>query len=140
MAINRTSKKMTLPKGMTITIGLAVALLTSILGIITCAAMLNSGKLTEESVWILSTVIWVAAAFFGTLTASILSEQNILSALLTGLVYFLLLIGAGLLFFESNLKTTVTSFLSILAGSVPVILIVLNKKSGNGRKKRYQFR
>lgn len=135
---NRTSKQSHSIYGV-VGKALIIALIVSIVGAFVGTLMLNNEILPEESAKMIAFVIWVIAAFTGSISSSRFSgTESILPVLITNLTYAAVLAGIGILFFESNFGNILAAFLAIIAGSVPAILIAINNKSKNHKRIRYK--
>lgn len=68
----------------------------------------------------------------------ITGERKMLAIILTNVCYMAILMGTGILFFETDLKGVIPAFLSIVAGNIPIVFCFINQKTGRARKYRYK--
>lgn len=120
-------------------VGTVLAVIMSLSGAMIGSMLLNGGKISESAVYLITIMTWMIASFFGALaTMKITGERKMLAIILTNVCYMAILMGAGILFFETNLKGVIPVFLSIVAGNIPIVFVFINQKSGRARKYRYK--
>ena len=130
--------------GENITAALGLSALSSITATIVLAAiiafLMNTEKITDTSIGYSGMGILLGASFAGAITAEKRFNGNrLLAGLLSGVVYFLILIGVTTLFFEGGCHGVWANALMILCGSgIAVIFGKPAYKAGKGRsvKKR----
>lgn len=116
-----------------------IALIVSAAGAFAGALMQSKEILSEESSGLLSFAVWVIAAFAGAISSTrFAGSESILPALLTNLMYAVILAGIGILFFESNFRNILGALLALLAGMVPAIFIIINHIPGKNKRIRYK--
>lgn len=128
-----TGRATTMPVGLMWGAGTSVAV--TLLGAAVTAVLLNREVLAESSVGYSVMVILLAASFAGAMTArSRIKRQHLLSCVLSGAVYFLVLLSLTALFFGGQFEAVGVTGLLVMGGSMLALLV--DKQPGRGGKRR----
>ena len=122
-----------------VAVGTILAVILSLVGATIGSVLLDGGKTSESAVYPVTIVTWIVSAFLGTFaTMKLAGEIRISTMILTNICYLAILVGTGILFFETNSKGLIPAFLSIIAGNIPVAFGIINRNSKRTRKYRYK--
>lgn len=130
-----TGRTLSLPAG--VAAGIGVSLGISAAAIAVLAKLVDSETLAWENIGYGIMVMLLAASFLGALTAyRKIKRQRLMICLLTGMVFFGILLSMTALFFGGRYHGVGVTFLLILAGSGCAGLLGLREGKGRGRKRR----
>lgn len=124
----RSVKKQTSPLG-GILIGIAAAILVSLIFCLVAAGLLNSEKIGEGSVKYTVCGVQVVSLIIGILIAQLVYKERaaIISVAVSG-VYFVLLLCINLLFYDGSIRNIGLHLLCILASTLVGILPTFKKE------------
>ena len=133
------------PKQMSSTISAAVirgvvsALSITLIGSIFGALLWNQESVPEGSTFFITVIIWAIGAFVGSiLSINTISPNPVLSLMLTNACYILILLGVGILFFDSDFGNIFIALLAVIAGGIPAVLFYFNRTPKKHKKIRYK--
>ena len=133
------------PKQMSSTIyaavirGVVSALAITLIGSIFGALLWNQESVPEGSAFFITVIIWAIAGFVGSiLSINTISPNPLLSLMLTNACYILILLGVGILFFDSDFGNIFTALLVVIAGGIPAVLFYFNRTPKKHKKIRYK--
>ena len=125
--------------GKCILVGAGVTMLASTGVSMVLATMMNAEKITVTGMGYGVMLMQMLAAYSGGYTAcQMRNEQRLPTALLTGMVYFAVLVTNNLLFFRGELNGTGETALLILCGSI-LSAMWTSRKKGSGKIKKLKF-
>lgn len=131
-------KEIGVPGGLAL--GLLAGLIITFSGAALMAFLIAGGTAGESSAEIAASVIQLLSAAIGALTAvGCIRKMRLQICLLTGLTYYLVLLGITALFFEGSYDGMLISALMVLIGSAGVAFVP-SKKAGTGKKRRKGYR
>lgn len=125
--------------------GLALAALCSILitvlGSVLSANLVLNGMIPEKSIGYCSMVILLVSSAAGGLTAMARIKHRLLFVcIVSGIIYYLTLLGAGLFLFGGQLQGMGATALMVLCGSGTVALLGAKGKSSGKKGRRRGYR
>lgn len=129
------------PKGLgkSAAAGSVVSVIVSLLISMVITTMLNNEKMTDIEMGYAVMVMLLLASYSGAYTAcKIRKEQRLISSLLTGAMYFVILAGITILLFEGRFSAAGESALLIVCGSLLAAMWTSRRIRGNkGRKFKF---
>lgn len=136
MASRRKSKKeQSFASG--VCIGILVSLLLSIILSMIAATFVLNERIGESAIDLMSWIIMLISSMSGCFVAiRLIGEKLAVVSAATGLIYFLIAAGMGILFFNGGFHNVWTSILSIAAGSVASCAICIRGKGSRRKRKR----
>ena len=133
MKMKTSSKTMGIPLGLAI--GVSVSLIVSVLGAAVCAWLISSEKIGQGSISYAALIILALAAVAGAIISAMLTKRLRLQVcMLSGVIYYLALLGTTALFFGGQYQEMGVSAVVILVGSA--IVAFLPAKNGQFKVKR----
>lgn len=119
--------------------GSVVSMIVSLLISMVITTMLNTEKMTDTGMGYAVMVMLLLASYSGAYTAcKIRNEQRLISGLLTGAMYFMILAGITVLLFEGRFYGAGESVLLIACGSLLAAMWTSRRiRSNKGRKFKF---
>ena len=119
--------------------GSMVSVIVSLLISIVITTMLNAEKMTDIGMGYAVMVMLLLSSYSGAYAScKIRNEQRLISSLLTGAMYFMILAGIAILLFEGRFNAVWESALLIVCGSLLAAMWTSRKIGGNkGRKFKF---
>lgn len=120
-------------------IGCMVSMGITIIGSMILAVFLGKEKITEETLgyWIMGMLL-LAAYAGGYSTCKIRKSNRLASSILTGTMYFALLMILGMLIFKGNCSGAVQTVLLILCGNT-LAAMWTSRKNSTGKIRKFKF-
>ena len=125
-----------------IAFGVALALLISLAGAAITAYLIDSQMMKQEGIGIAAIIVLAVASACGAILAMLrIKRLRMQMCLLTGLFYYLTLLGMTALFFGGQYQGMGVAALAVLAGSGLVAFLGMReKKIGKMRHKKVAYR
>lgn len=136
MVVNQkpTGRALSIPAGLAF--GAVVSLGVTILSAALLAKLVDSEMLAEENIGYGIILLLLAASFTGAMTSYIrIKRQRVLVCLLSGVVYFAMLLSITALFFGGQYDAVGVTAILVLGGSAAAALLGLRDSRGGKRKK-----
>lgn len=131
---NNTGRATSIPAGLAF--GVGVNLVITILAAIVLAKLVDLEKMPWENIGYGILVLIVAASFLGSMAAyGKIKHQRLMICLLSGVIYFGILLSFTALFFGGQYEAVGVTALLILAGSGSAGLLGLRENRGGKRKR-----
>jgi len=138
MGVNqkKTGRASSIPAGLAV--GGVVSLLTTLGSTVLLAWLISGGMMAEKNVGYGVLVMILLASFLGSeVAAGRIKHQRVAVCLLSGLVYFGILLSITALFFGGQYQAVGVTALLILGGSGTATLIGLQRNNGRKRRRTY---
>lgn len=133
MKMKTSGKAVGIPFGLTL--GTLTSLVVSVLGAAISAWLISSEKIGQGGIGYAAIIILVLAAISGAMVSTMLTKRLRLQVcMLSGVIYYLVLLGITALFFGGQYQGMVASAVVILVGCA--IVAFLPAKSGQYKMKR----
>lgn len=128
-----TGRAMTLPGGLAM--GLGVSMFVTIAATLILTKMVLGDMLQMQNIGYGILILLIAASFLGAMVAQgRVKHRRLLVCILSGVVYYCVLLGSTALFFGGQYSAVGVTGLLVLAGSGAAALLAAGK--GSGRKTR----
>ena len=122
-----------------VVIGVATAIIITVLGCVINASMMNGGSVGENSVQIFSMIIWFVSTIAGTMISGKLSVTNmVLTMALVAVIYFLILMSTKVILFSQPYSAMGKGIGVIAAGLIPGMLYSI--KGNVNKKPKFKYR
>lgn len=123
--------------GAGVSAGSVVSLVLSVILAMIVAALIVNERIGESAIKYISPIIVLIATMAGCIIgAGLVGEKLAVVSGITGVVYLLILIGTGILFFDGGFHNLWTSILSIIVGCVSSCAICIRGKGSKTKRKR----
>lgn len=136
---SKSGRASSVPKGLLT--GAFVSLLTTLITAAVVAKLIDIGKISWDWVGYGAMVLLFLSSFLGALAAkNAIKRQRLLVSLMSGFIYFGLLLSATALFFGGQFEAVGVTALLIFAGSGSAGLLSFERKGGGkGRKMKKAY-
>lgn len=126
--------------GIGISVGAVVSLIFSLILAMIIAAFIVNERIGEGAIKYISPIIALIATMAGCVVATrLVGEKLAIVSGFTGIVYILILIGIGILFFDGGFHNLWTSVLSIAVGcAISCTICIRGNRSKTKRKRAYR--
>lgn len=122
-----------------VVIGVATAIIITVLGCVINASMMNGGSAGENSVHIFSMIIWFVSTVAGTMISGKLSANNVLLTMaLVAVIYFAILMSTKAIAFTQPYCAVGKGIGIIAAGFLPGFLYSAKGKVNKKQKFKYK--
>lgn len=122
-----------------VVIGVATAIIITVLGCVINASMMNGGSVGENSVQIFSMIIWFVSTVAGTMISGKLSANNVLLTMaLVAVIYFAILMSTKAIAFTQPYCAVGKGIGIIAAGVLPGFLYSAKGKVNKKPKFKYK--
>lgn len=134
----RRTRKTTFGSG--VGIGLIMSIIISVVLSMILAVLVVNERVGEGVIGFITPLIALLASLIGCITAGKQVEEKLAIVIsVTGGIYLLLLVGAGILFFDGGFHNLWTSLLAItLSSAISCAICIRGKGSGRKRKRVYR--
>ena len=133
-----TGRAMSMPTG--IAVGTLTSTAITILGCFLLAKTVQNGFLKQESIGYGILFLLLLASFLGACTArGKIKRRNLMVCMLSGLIYFLLLLSITALFFGGQYNGTGVTALLILCGSATAAMTSGGKRKSRLKTKKHPY-
>lgn len=130
----KSGRSCSVPKGLLL--GALVSVLTTMIAAALVAKLIDVGKIPWECVGYGTMILLFLSAFLGAITANYaIKRQRLIISLMSGIVYFGILLSATALFFGGQFEAVGVTALLVLAGCGSAGLLVFEGKRGGNRRK-----
>ena len=121
-------------------IGTGVSLIISVVLSMIAAALIVNERVSENGIGYITPIISLIATMAGCIIAARFVGQKLaIISGATGIIYLIILIGIGIMFFDGGFHNMWTSILSIGVGcAVSCAICIRGKGSGKRRKRSYR--
>ena len=111
-------------------IGIAIGMVCLLLGGLSIAAMINTEKITMENLPYAVMILTFLSIWVGCFTTKP-KEKKLQSALITGMGIYLVLLGIGMLFFNSKMEGVLVTLILALGATFSTLLVGMNSRKGH---------
>ena len=118
-------------------IGVLLALLITLIGMVVGASFLENGIITEMREGWYTFAIWFMAPCIATMLLTFSGERNFITICAIGVIYFIILLCIKMLFIDCAFCGIGKGIIAIIAGVIPALLIIFYKS--NGKRKKYKY-
>lgn len=120
---------------MAVVIGTLCSLLTTIIGMMIAAQLINTSAISEDTLAVICPGIWFLSSFVGSIvTTALASKQILLASSVSSVAYLGVLFVIAAMFLEGNYGKIGWGILSVILGMVPAVFIYLKKSSPSKSK------
>lgn len=120
-----------------VAIGVLLSVMSSLLLAVGTAGLITNEKLSEGGIHYFALLITLISGMVGGLVAGkIVGSKYAVVTGLTGLVYLLVLIAVGILFFDGGFNMLWTSTAAIAVGAAASCVLCITGTRGRGKRKR----
>ena len=118
-------------------IGTLTSLLLSVVLSMIVATLVLNERIGEDAIGLLSRIIMMISSALGCIIAIRLNAEKLaIVSGITGIIYLLILIGTGILFFDGGFHNIWTSIISVTVGCVLSCAICIRGKGSVIKRKR----
>lgn len=118
-------------------IGTLVSLLLSVILSMIIATLVLNERVGEVKIELMSRIVMLISSLFGCIIAIRLNGGKLaIVSGTTGIIYLLVLVGVGILFFDGGFHNIWTSILSVIVGCVASCAICIRGKGSRIKRKR----
>ncbi len=130
----QTGRAVTMPAGLAW--GSAVSVLGTVLGAMIAAKMIDTGTMEHNRIGYAVLVTLLMSAFMGaTVAAKKVKRQMVMTCILSGSMYFVILLSITALFFGGQYEAVGVTALLVFGGSLLAVLLLARPKNMNRRRK-----
>ena len=120
-----------------VSIGTLTSLLLSVVLSMIIATLVLNERIGEDAIGLLSRIVMMISTALGCIIAIRLNAEKLaIVSGITGIIYFLILIGTGILFFDGGFHNIWTSVISVAVGCVVSCAICIRGKGREMKRKR----
>ncbi len=120
-----------------VSIGTLVSLMLSVFLAMIIAALILNERIGERAIEYIAPIIMLLSTLTGCIIAGqLIDEKLAVASGVTGIIYLLILVGVGILFFDGGFHNLWTSILSIAIGCVISCAICIRGKGSRTKRKR----
>ena len=135
----RTGKAASIPAGLGISLSVNMMLTAIMIAILTVLLSKNTIAWENTGYWIMGTLL-LSSFLGGKAAIAAIKTQRYLISLMSGLLYWMMLICITALFFGGQYSSVLETGALILAGSVTSALLHYPRKSLSQQKQKYSYR